>query len=150
MQMDGQTGRHDETNSRFSQFFRRRLKTPRQILTKYGNTRPSPDKGKVKSTLQQTTKDQRGGAQRYSSILSLTSVLDGVGGQCQNPAALSPGKKPCTHCIGCWVGPRAGLDECGKSRPPLRFDPRTVKPLASRYTDYANSVHHTDKTKGNF
>ena len=33
-----------------------------------------------------------------------------------------------------WVGPRAGLDRCGKSRPPPGFDPRTVRPVASRYT----------------
>jgi len=26
------------------------------------------------------------------------------------PAALSQGKSPGTHCIGAWVGPRAGLD----------------------------------------
>jgi hypothetical protein len=26
-------------------------------------------------------------------------------------------KRPGTHCIGGWVGPRAGLDRCGKSRP---------------------------------
>jgi hypothetical protein len=41
----------------------------------------------------------------------------GVGGQHQAPAALPPGKIPDTHCIGGWVGPRAGLDGCGKSRP---------------------------------
>jgi len=35
------------------------------------------------------------------------------------------------------VGPRAGLERCGKSRPPPGFDPRTVQPVASRYTDYA-------------
>ena len=35
------------------------------------------------------------------------------------------------------MGPRAGLDRCGKSRPPPGFDPRTVQPVASRYTDYA-------------
>jgi hypothetical protein len=35
------------------------------------------------------------------------------------------------------VGPRAGLDNGGKSRPPPGFDPRTVQPVASRYTDYA-------------
>jgi len=28
-----------------------------------------------------------------------------------------------TPCIGGWVGPRAGLDGCGKSRPPPGFDP---------------------------
>ena len=32
--------------------------------------------------------------------------------------------------------PRAGLDRCGKSRLPPGFDPRTVQPVASRYTDY--------------
>jgi len=36
-----------------------------------------------------------------------------------------------------WVGPRAGLDMCGKSRPPPGFHPRTVQPVASRYTAYA-------------
>jgi hypothetical protein len=35
------------------------------------------------------------------------------------------------------VGPRAGLDRCGKSRPSTGFDPQTVQPVASRYTDYA-------------
>jgi hypothetical protein len=31
----------------------------------------------------------------------------------------------------------AGLDRCGKSRPPPAFDLRTVQPVGSRYTDYA-------------
>ena len=39
----------------------------------------------------------------------------GVGGQRHTPADLPPGKRPCTHCIGGWVGPKAGLDGCGKS-----------------------------------
>ena len=59
----------------------------------------------------------------------------GVGGQRHAPAALPPGKRPDTHCTRGWVGPRAGLDGCGQSRPPPGFDPRTVHPLASRYTD---------------
>jgi hypothetical protein len=41
----------------------------------------------------------------YSSTLSLTSALDGVGGQHHAPAAIYPGKRPGTHCIGGWVGP---------------------------------------------
>jgi hypothetical protein len=41
-----------------------------------------------------------------------------VGGQLHAPAALPPGKRPGTHCTGGWVGRRAGLDGCGKSRPP--------------------------------
>jgi hypothetical protein len=40
-----------------------------------------------------------------------------------------------TNCIGGWVGLRAGLDGCGKSRPPPGFDPRTIQPVGSRYTD---------------
>jgi hypothetical protein len=44
---------------------------------------------------------------------------------------------PGTHCTGGWVGPRAGLDKCGKSRPPPGFDPRTVQPVVSRYIDWA-------------
>ena len=41
------------------------------------------------------------------------------------------------NCIEGWVGLRAGLDGCGKSRPPPGFDPRTVQPVASSYTDCA-------------
>jgi hypothetical protein len=64
-----------------------------------------------------------------------------VSGELHALAALSPGKRPGTHCIGGWVCPRAGLDGCGKSRPPPGFDPRTVQPVASRYTDYAIPAH---------
>ena len=41
------------------------------------------------------------------------------------PAALPPGKRAGTHCTGGWVGPRAGLKGCGKSRPHRGFDPRS-------------------------
>jgi hypothetical protein len=61
----------------------------------------------------------------YRPSLSLTSTLDGVGGQRHAPAALPP-VRPGTHCIEGWVGPRAGLDGCGKSRPQPGFDPRTI------------------------
>jgi hypothetical protein len=40
-----------------------------------------------------------------------------MGGQRHAPAALPSGKRPGTHCIGGWVGPRPGLDGCGKSHP---------------------------------
>ena len=58
-----------------------------------------------------------------------------VVGQHHAPAALSPGKKPCTHFIGECVGPRAGLNCCVKSRLPPVFDPRNFQALVSRYTD---------------
>jgi len=64
----------------------------------------------------------------------------GVGGQRHDPAAL-PRERPCTHCTGGWVGPRTGMNRCGKPRPPPAFDPRNVQPVASRYTDCAISAH---------
>jgi hypothetical protein len=91
-------------------------------------------KVKVKFTLEQATKAQRG-EYRYSSTLSLTSKLDGVGGQSQAPSTLPPRKRPGIHCIGGWVGPRADLDGYGKSRPTKGFDPRTVQPVVNGYTD---------------
>jgi hypothetical protein len=38
-----------------------------------------------------------------------------VGGQLHALAALPPGKRPGTHCIGGSVGPRASLEGYGKS-----------------------------------
>jgi len=54
----------------------------------------------------------------------------GVGGQHHAPMALPPGKRPSTHFAGGWVGPSAGMDGCGKSRPPPGFDPGTVQAVA--------------------
>jgi hypothetical protein len=53
------------------------------------------------------------------------------------PRPLYPRERPGNHRTGGWLGLRAGLDGCGKSRLPLGFDPRTVQPVASRYTDCA-------------
>jgi hypothetical protein len=41
----------------------------------------------------------------------------GMGGQRHAPATLPPGKRPGTHFLGGRVGPRAGLDGCGKLAP---------------------------------
>jgi hypothetical protein len=61
-----------------------------------------------------------------------------LGDQCHAPAALPPGKRPGTHCIGVWVGPRAVWKGAEKSRPPPpEFDPLTFQPVASCYTDWA-------------
>jgi hypothetical protein len=52
-----------------------------------------PVKVKGQLTLQQATKTQRGSRScRVSRTLSLTSALDGVGGQHYAPEALAPGK----------------------------------------------------------
>jgi len=72
----------------------------------------------------------------YSSTLSLTSALDGVGVQRHDPAALPPGKKQYLlyrGLGGSWV--RSG--RVRNISPTPGFDPRTVQPVASRYTDWA-------------
>jgi len=51
------------------------------------------------------------------------------------PRPLYSQERPGTHYIGGWVDPRVGLDGCGKS-------PRTIQPVASRYTDYAMPAHN--------
>jgi hypothetical protein len=74
----------------------------------------------------------------YNSTLSFTLALDGVG-QHHAPADLPPGKRPGTHCTGGWVGHGpvwTGAENLAPPPPsPPGFDPRTVQPAASRYTD---------------
>ena len=41
---------------------------------------------------------------KYSSTLTLTSALDGVGGQRHAPVTLPPGKRLGTCCTGGWLG----------------------------------------------
>jgi hypothetical protein len=53
-----------------------------------------------------------------------------------------PRVRPSAHCIGGWMSPRTGLDRCGNSRATSGFDPRTVQPVARRYTDHAISAHY--------
>ena len=75
---------------------------------------------------------------RYSSTLSLASAIDGVGGQSDAPADLPPRKTLVTLCTGGWVGPMAGLYECGDEKKNLAqsgFHLRTDQQIANRYTD---------------
>ena len=73
-------------------------------------------KGKVK-VRPRTGHEGPEGEKRYSSILTLTSALDGGWVVNATPRPLYPRERPGTYCIGGWVGPRSGLDGCGKSRP---------------------------------
>ena len=59
-----------------------------------------------------------------------------VGGQCDAPATLPPGKThyPLYRVLG---GPQGRTGMCGKSCSAPGFDPRIVKRVASRYTDWA-------------
>jgi len=66
-------------------------------------------------------------------------ALEGVRCQCQAPAALYHREKPGTHCTGGWVSPRP-VWSGAENLPPPGFDPRTVQPVASRYTDYVSEI----------
>ena len=59
----------------------------------------------------------------------------GVGAQRHARAALPPGKRPRTLCIGGWVGPQGRFGRVRKISPPTGFDPWIVQPVGSRYTD---------------
>ena len=97
-------------------------------------------KVKVKCTLVQalrlcTGRTAHRGSRGIALLFHDQRHWKGVRGQRHAPAALYPRERPGTHCTGGWVGPRAGLDRCGKSRSPPGFDRRTVQPVASRYID---------------
>ena len=96
-------------------------------------------KGKVKRTLVQALRLCTGrtahGGSRGIALLFLDHGTRRVRGQLHAPAALYPRERPGIPCTGGWVGPRAGLERCEKSRPTPGFDHRTVQPLASRYTE---------------
>jgi len=46
------------------------------------------------------------------------------------------------------VGPRAGLDRCGKISPTPELDPRAVQPVACHYTDYATRPTDINSRRG--
>jgi hypothetical protein len=79
------------------------------------------------------------GKKRCRSTLSLTSALDGVGGQRHVPANLPPRKTryPLYRRLGELQGWSGRVQ---KISVPPGLDPRTVQPVASRYTDWAIAV----------
>ena len=60
----------------------------------------------------------------------MTAALEGVSGQQHAPTELYTRERPGTNLTGDWVGPRAGLERCGKISSTQGFDPRTVEPIA--------------------
>ena len=92
----------------------------------------------MKSTLAQATKAQRGS--RCITTLPLTSAIDGAGGQRRVLPALPPGKtRYLLYRRLCWPQGRSG--RVRNISPPPGFHPRTVQPVASRYTDCAIPAH---------
>jgi hypothetical protein len=58
----------------------------------------------------------------------MTSALVRGEWSAARPCRTLPRERPSTHCTGGWVGPRAGLDRCGKSRPSgIRSPDRPVR-----------------------
>jgi len=57
------------------------------------------------------------------------------------PPPLYPREWSGTSYTGGWVGPTAGLDACGKSRPPPGLDTRSVQLVESRYTNYSSLAY---------
>jgi len=68
------------------------------------------EKGKVNSI---TGHEGPEGEFRYICTLDLTSALDGGGWSTPRSVRFNPGKVV-FHGIGGWVGPRVGLERCGK------------------------------------
>jgi hypothetical protein len=81
------------------------------------------------------------GDYRYSYALLWIWALDGVDGQHHAPAILPQWERPSIHFKGGCVGPRAGLERCGNSRPPPGFDRWIIHPVAVCYTDWALLAH---------
>jgi len=77
----------------------------------------------------------------------MTTALEGGEGLASRPGSfLPPGKNryPFFMRLG---GPQGRSEQVRKTSPPPGFDPRTVHPVASRYTDYATRSTHEDVNK---
>jgi hypothetical protein len=84
---------------------------------------------------------------RYSSTLSLTLALDGGGWSTPRPGRFTP--ETYTRYLLCrrLGGPQGRSGRLRKTSPPPGLDPRTVQPVASRYTDYAIPAPHFIRNK---
>ena len=107
-------------------------------MTQYGYT---VEKGK-KCTLEQalrlcTGRTAHRGSRGIALVFHEQTALEGGEGSASRPGRSSlPGKTqyPLYMRLG---GPQGRSGQVWKISPPPGFDPRTVQPVASRYTDYA-------------
>jgi len=93
------------------------------------------------------------GKERYSFILSLTSVLDRGEGECSrsSPGRLIPMNDPVPFVEEIEWAPGSVWTGTVNISSPLGFDSRTVQSVASRYNDWANPANlHKRETKFNF
>ena len=70
-------------------------------------------------------------------------------GQCHVPSALYRRERHGIHSTGGWVGPRAGLNRCGKSHPPtgIRFPDRPARSQSLYRLSYPG-LHYNGITMG--
>jgi hypothetical protein len=79
----------------------------------------------------------------------MTSALEGGGWSKSPPGHLYPRERPGTHCTGGWVGPRAGLDRCGKSRPHRDWIPGPSRPQRVAIpTELSSKIIMLNKQRG--
>ena len=76
----------------------------------------------------------------------MTTALEGVRGQRHATAALYLQERPGTHCTRGWMGPRAGLDRCGKSPPTGIISPDRPAYSQSPYR-LSYPAHQADKNE---
>jgi hypothetical protein len=98
-----------------------------------GSTQPLIEISKMVKVPLTDPKAQKGDRGIALHSLDLSARRGWVVSTTPRPLYLREG--PGTHCTGDWLGPRAGLDVCEKPRLPPGFDPRTVQPVASHYTN---------------
>ena len=103
--------------------------SPKILL--FGNYTSETVKGKVQPRIGHEAPE---GDYMYSSTLSLTLALDGVGGQRYAPTALPPGmtRYPLYRRLGGFQNRSVWVR---KISPPPGFEPRNVNPVAISYTD---------------
>jgi hypothetical protein len=83
-------------------------------------------KVKVKFNLEQATKVRDGVDLQLYSFFNPGARLGGW--STSHSGRFYPQLSPGTHCIGAWMGPRAGLDGCGICRPNRNSIPRPSSP----------------------
>jgi hypothetical protein len=81
--------------------------------------------------------------QIYISTISLTSALDRGGLLTSRPGRFTVGKQTRYPLYRRSGGPQGRSERVRKISPSLGFDPRSVQPIASRYTDWAIPTHIT-------
>ena len=101
-------------------------------------------KVKVKFTLVEALRLCTGRTARRGSrgiaLLFLTTALEGVEGSASRPGRSLPRAKTRYPLYTRLVGPQGRSGQVRKISPPPEFDPRTVQPVASHYTDWAIMV----------